>query len=167
VELVPSFVELLQPFRQAMTSPTFASLLTVLAGWVLCRRHTVCGALCCGIAAGAAVPKHHSAYHRVFSAARWSLDAVGLGVLSLVMCCAGAAGAAVFLVADDTLCRRRGRRVWGAGMHYDPLLTGRKLSNANRSVRAAGTAGWCWGWWRASRSAPATITACRCCCGCA
>jgi hypothetical protein len=141
VELVPSFVELLQPFRQAMTSPTFASLLTVLAGWVLCRRRTVCGALCCGLAAGAAVTKHHSAYHRVFSAARWSLDGVGLGVLSLALSCAAAAGAAVFLVADDTLCRRRGRRVWGAGMHYDPLLTGRAWSNGNRSVKSRGH---CW-----------------------
>ena len=141
MELVPSFLDLLQPFRRAMTAPTFASLLTVLTGWVLCRRRTVCGALCCGIAAGAPVAKHHSAYHRVFSAARWSLDAVGLGLLSLAVSCAGASGAAVFLVADDTLCRRRGRRVWGAGMHYDPLLTGRKWSNANRSVKSRGH---CW-----------------------
>ena len=141
MELVPSFVELLQPFRRQMTSPTFCSLLTVLSGWVLCRRHTVSAALCCGIAAGAAVTKHHSAYHRVFSAARWSLDAVGLGVLSVALACAAASGAAVFLVVDDTLCRRRGRNVWGAGMHYDPLLTGRKLSNANGSLKSRGH---CW-----------------------
>ena len=79
--LVPSFLELLQPFRSQMTAPTFASLCTVLAGWVLCRRRTVTAALCCGMAAGLDVPKHHSAYHRLFSAARWSLDAAGLGVL--------------------------------------------------------------------------------------
>jgi DDE superfamily endonuclease len=141
VELVPPFLDLLQPFRDQMTRPTFASLLTVLSGWVLCRRHTVSGALCCGIAAGAAVTKHHSAYHRVFSAARWSLDAVGLGVLGLVMSCAAGSGAVVFLAVDDTLCRRRGRRVWGAGMHYDPLLTGRRLSNANGSIKSRGH---CW-----------------------
>jgi DDE superfamily endonuclease len=140
MSLVPSFLELLQPFRSQMTAPTFASLCTVLAGWVLCRRHTVTGALCCGIAAGAdgELPKHHSAYHRLFSAARWSLDAAGLGVLGLALAVAVATDATVFLVVDDTLCRRRGRKVWGAGMHYDPLLTGRRWSNANRSVKSRG-----------------------------
>lgn len=140
MSLVPSFLELLQPFRSHMTAPTFASLCTVLAGWVLCRRRTVTAALCCGIAAGAdaGLPKHHSAYHRVFSAARWSLDAAGLGVLGLALAAALPAGATVFLAVDDTLCRRKGRRVWGAGMHYDPLLTGRRWSNANRSVKSRG-----------------------------
>lgn len=141
MELVPSFVQLLQPFRDQMTAPTFASLLTVLSGWVLCRRRTVCGAL---LAAGAAAgAKHHSAYHRVFSAARWSLDAVGLGAAALAVGAARACGAGgfVFLVADDTLCRRRGRRMFGAGMHYDPQLTGRRLSNANASLKSRGH---CW-----------------------
>jgi hypothetical protein len=136
--LVPSFLELLQPFRSQMTAPTFATLCTVLAGWVLCRRRTVTGALCCGVAAGLDVPKHHSAYHRLFSAARWSLDAIGLGVLGLILAAAVATDATVFLAVDDTLCRRRGRRVWGAGMHYDPLLTGRKWSSANKSVKSRG-----------------------------
>src|SRR3954449_8417575 len=97
--LVPSFATLLQPFRSAMTAPTFASLVTVLGGWVMARRRTVTGALACGLAAAAAAAaaaagdaagpgtsaaKHHSAYHRLFAAARWSLDAVGLGVLGLI-----------------------------------------------------------------------------------
>jgi len=139
VGLVPSFLELLQPFRQQMTSPTFASLLTVLAGWVLCRRHTVSGALlACGAAAGGDVGKHFSAYHRVFSAARWSLDAVGLGVAGLVLAAAVPAGGTAFLAVDDTLCRRRGRRMFGCGMHYDAALTGRRLSNANGSLKSRG-----------------------------
>src|SRR4051794_24000469 len=103
--LVPSFAALLQPFRAAMTAPTFASLLTVLAvravlavlavltGWAFARRRTVTGALACDLAAGLGVAKHHSAYHRLFSAARWSADAVGLGVLGLIACSAQAAAA--------------------------------------------------------------------------
>jgi hypothetical protein len=141
VELVPSFLQLLQPFRDQMTAPTFASLLTVLAGWVLCRRHTVCGALLAAGATGGGGVKHHSAYHRVFSAARWSLDAVGLGVAALALSCAWASGGVAFLVVDDTLCRRRGRRMFGAGMHYDAQLTGRRLSNANGSLKSRGH---CW-----------------------
>src|SRR3954471_11350723 len=91
--LVPSFATLLQPFRDAMTAPTFASLVTVLTGWVLARRRTVTGALACDLAAGLGVAKHHSAYHRLFAAARWSLDAVGLGVLGLVLAAGLATGA--------------------------------------------------------------------------
>jgi hypothetical protein len=63
---------------------------------------------------------------------------VGLGVLGLALALAAATDATVFLAVDDTLCRRRGRKVWGAGMHYDPLLTGRKWSNANKSVKSRG-----------------------------
>ena len=76
MSLVPSFVDLLQPLSCAMTCPTFDSLLTVLTGWVFARRRTVTGMI---LAAGAAVgAKHHSAYHRLFAAARWSLDELGL-----------------------------------------------------------------------------------------
>jgi hypothetical protein len=121
-----------------MTAPTFASLLTLLAGWVLCRRHTITGAL----AAAGDYDKHFCAYHRVLAAARWDVEAVGLalagGILGRI---AAGSGGVVFLVVDDTLCRRRGRKVFGAGMHYDAQLTGRRLSNANRSLKSRGH---CW-----------------------
>src|SRR3954469_4666836 len=83
VSLVPSFVDLLQPLSCVMTAPSFESFLTVLAGWAFARRCTVTGMI---VAAGAAVGhKHHSAYHRLFAAARWSLDELGLAVLGLVL----------------------------------------------------------------------------------
>ena len=146
MDLVPSFAPLLQPFRDQMTSPTFAGLVTLVTGWVLARRHTVTGGL---LAAGGGHGRgrrgrHFSAYHRVFSAARWSLDAVGLGVAAASVAAAAAAavgGGYVFLVVDDTLCRRRGRRMFGCGMHYDASLTGRKWSNANRGLKSRGH---CW-----------------------
>jgi hypothetical protein len=136
--LVPSFLQLLQPFQSQMTTPTFASLLTVLAGWVLCRRrHTVTGAL---DAVGHG--KHFCAYHRLFAAARWDVEAVGLALAGLILAVlASSAGGVVFLVIDDTLCRKRGRKLFGAGMHYDAQLTGRRWSNANRSVKSRGH---CW-----------------------
>jgi len=140
MSLVPSFLELLQPFRSQMTIPTFASLVTVLAGWVLSRRrHTVTGAL----EAAGDHDKHFCAYHRLFAAARWDVEAVGLALADLVlgMFAAAGGGGVVFLVVDDTLCRKRGRRLFGAGMHYDAQLTGRRLSNANRSIKSRGH---CW-----------------------
>lgn len=138
---VSSFLPLLQPFQSQMTGPTFASLLTVLAGWVLNRRrrHTVTGAL---DAVGDGFDKHFCAYHRLFAAARWDVEAVGLALAGLILAMlASASGGVVFLVVDDTLCRKRGRKLFGVGMHYDAQLTGRRWSNANRSVKSRGH---CW-----------------------
>jgi hypothetical protein len=81
VELVPGFIALLQGLSAVMTSPTFANLNTVLTGWVFASRHTVTRMI---VAAGDAADKHFSSYHRLFSAARWSLDALGLAMLELI-----------------------------------------------------------------------------------
>jgi hypothetical protein len=126
VTLVPSFVDLLQPLTCVMTAPTFDNFLTLLSGWVFTRRCTVTGMI---LAARAQRTKHHSAYHRVFSAARWSLDELGLAVFGLM---AGLLGEGPTLLAiDDTLARKRGLKVFGVGMHHDPLLSTRKTCITN------------------------------------
>ena len=104
VALVPSFLDLLQPLSAAMTAPTFDSFVTILTGWVFARRRTVTGMI--GAADAAVGAKHHSAYHRVFAAARWSLDELGLAVLGLALPLAGAGPA--LLAVDDTLARASG-----------------------------------------------------------
>lgn len=138
LDFVPWLLELLQPFQAAMTRPTFEHLASILGGWILCRRRSIVSAAAVNQAAGTPLQGHLSAYHRVFAAARWSLDAVGLAVLKLA---ARLSPKMVYLAVDDTLCRRGGRRVYGAGMHYDPLATGRKWSNAHRSIKSRGH---CW-----------------------
>jgi len=125
VSVVPSFVDLLQPLSCVMTSPTFDSFLTVLSGWVFARRHTITGMILAADAVGA---KHHSAYHRLFAAARWSLDELGLAVLGLML---PLLGGLVLLGIDDTLARKRGLKVFGVGMHHDPLLSTRKTVITN------------------------------------
>jgi hypothetical protein len=119
VELVPGFVLLLQGLSATMTAPTFASLTTVLTGWVFASRRTVTRMI---LAAGEAAEKHFSSYHRLFSAARWSLDALGLAVFDLIQ---PFLGSVVMLALDDTLARKRGLKMFGTGMHHDPLLSSR------------------------------------------
>jgi len=123
--LVPSFVELLQPLSCVMTTPSFNSFQTILLGWVFAPRRTVTGML---LAADAVGSKHHSAYHRLFSAARWSLDELGLAVFSLIL---PLVHGTVVLVGDDTLARKRGLKVHGVGMHHDPLVSSRKKAIVN------------------------------------
>jgi hypothetical protein len=126
MSLVPSFIDLLQPFAAVMTGPTFNTLLTLLAGWVFARRRTVTGMI---LAADAVGTKHHSSFHRLFSAARWSLDEAGLAVADLLLAAFGQA--TVTLALDDTLCRKHGRKMFGVGMHHDPLISSRKMAVCN------------------------------------
>jgi SRSO17 transposase len=112
-------VGLLQGLSTTMTAPTFASLTTVMTGWVFASRRTITRMI---LAAGGAAEKHFSSYHRVFSAARWSLDGLGLAVFDLMQ---PWLGEVVLLALDDTLARKRGRKMFGTGMHHDPLLSSR------------------------------------------
>jgi hypothetical protein len=58
----------------------------------------------------------------LFSAARWSLDKLGLAVFDLMQ---PFLGGVVMLALDDTLARKRGVKMFGTGMHHDPLLSSR------------------------------------------
>jgi hypothetical protein len=126
MHLVASFLAIVQPLRVVMTAPTFDSFVTLLTGWVFARRRTITGMI---VAAGAVSTKHHSAYHRVFSAARWCLDELGLAIFLLVR--PWIVGTRVLLALDDTLARKRGKKIYGVGMHYDPLISSRKKRLVN------------------------------------
>lgn len=125
MELVPGFIQLLQPLAWTMTAPTFDSLITMLTGWVFANRRTVTRMI---LAAGSSADKHYSSYHRLFSMARWSLDAMGLVVFDLIQ---PYLGEVVVLGLDDTLACKRGMKMFGYGMHYDPLFSrgGKKILN--------------------------------------
>ncbi len=119
--LVPSFLALVQPLGWTMRTPCFGSFVTVLTGWLFAPRRTITGAL---VAAGVAGQRHHAAFHRVFATARWSLDEMGLIVFGLIAPLLPPG--TVKLTFDDTLARKRGKKVFGVGMHHDPLLSTRK-----------------------------------------
>ncbi len=126
MHLVTSFLVMLQPLAWAMTAPTFANWTTMLAGWAFAPRRTVTGML---LAAGAVGKKHHSVFHRLFAQARWSLDHVGLLVFDMLA--PWLEEGDVLLALDDTLARKRGLKVFGVGMHHDPLLSTRRTAVMN------------------------------------
>jgi len=122
VDLVPGFQELLQGLAPAMTSPSFVSLCTIVSGWLFSGRGVVTRII---VAAGSGATKHFSSYHRLFSTASWSLDAMGLAVFTMLE---PFLGEVVMLGLDDTLARKRGLRMFGTGMHHDPLSSTRSLA---------------------------------------
>jgi hypothetical protein len=115
------FLQLLVQIGATMTAPTFTSWVTVVQGWLFAGRRTLTGVL---VAAGTLGDKHFSAYYRLFSSARWSLDALGLALFQRVQSLLEPGS--VPLTLDDTLARKRGSKVYGAGMHHDPLASSRK-----------------------------------------
>jgi hypothetical protein len=124
MELYGGFAALLQAVSAGMTSPTFDSFVTIVTGWIFASRRTVTRMI---LAAGSSASKHYSSYHRLFSAARWSLDRLGLAVFALVE---PHLDGEILLGLDDTLARKRGAKMFGAAMHYDPLLSrGRRITS--------------------------------------
>jgi len=118
MDICSSFAQLLQVFSVTMTAPTHANLVELITGWVFAPRRTIMGMLRAG-----GVERHHSAFHRIFATATWSIDSVGLAVYDLIRKLLPQD--TVFLAGDDTLLSRRGLKMFGAGMHRDPQLSSR------------------------------------------
>ena len=123
MELTHSFLALLQNFAPVFTTPTFTTFVQIVTGWVFSQRHLFITEI---IFSGGNVGNWHwSRFHRFFSHAAWDLDAFAL-VLARLVVSVLAPGATLLWAVDDTLCRRRGLTLYGAGMHHDPLISSRK-----------------------------------------
>jgi SRSO17 transposase len=122
MELTPSFVALLQQLLPVFTAPTFQTFLDVVTGWLLSHRHRYVTEV---IFAGGNIDNGHwCRFHRFFSRAAWDLDVLCLHMAKLVVRVL-ALGATLSWAVDDTLCRKRGLTLYGAGMHHDPLISSR------------------------------------------
>lgn len=123
-------------FRPCFTAPTFETFTALVAGLVAQPvERTVCGIL---TGAGLVRVWHHCRAHRFFSAARWCPRQVGLVAAGLVVAALLATGAPIMVAVDDTLFRRRGKQVHGAGWFHDGSAAGQaKLGYGNNWVVAA------------------------------
>ncbi len=128
MEVIESFIALLESFRNCFTDPTFATFTWIVSGWVLSyRRRFITDAI---VTTGRTRKGHHSNFHRFFSQAAWSLDQVSLTLVMLIIRILIPQGVIVIAV-DDTLRRKRGLSLFGAGMHYDPLMSSRSKKIVN------------------------------------
>jgi hypothetical protein len=112
-----SLMALLGALRPCFTAPsfrTFCGLAAGLAGQV--RRRTVVGML---LGAGLSPAWPHDRAHYFFARARWQADELGLAVARLAVTLLVPPGAPLTVAVDDSLFRRSGRTVHGAGWQYD------------------------------------------------
>jgi hypothetical protein len=125
MELTASFIELLPQFADVFTTPTFLTFVEVVTGWLLSHRHRYVTEV---IFAGGNIGNGHwCRFHRFFSHAAWDLDHFA-AILAKSVFTILAPGATLIWAVDDTLCRKRGLTLYGAGMHYDPLISSRAKS---------------------------------------
>jgi hypothetical protein len=122
MELTASFVDLLQQFSPVFTAPTYQTFVAIVAGWVLSQRHRFITEVI--FSSGNVGNGHWSRFHRFFSHAAWDIDTFSMALAKLAMTVL-APGATLRWAVDDTLCRKRGLTLYGAGMHYDPLISSR------------------------------------------
>src|ERR1017187_6765784 len=109
LQVPASLMTLLTAFAPLFTAPSFRTF-TMLACGFLAQpgRRTVCGMLS---GAGLARLWPHDRAHWFFSRARWNPDDLGLAAAKLVVALLVPAGEPVLVAIDDTLFRRRGKKV--------------------------------------------------------
>ena len=114
---LPSSVrDLLFRFSPCFTAPSAEGFLAFVVGWLLWQgRHTVSGALIAARSYGL-WSRHHAAFYRLLSRARWSADDVGHVLFDLLL---ASLPREIDVAVDDTLCHRTGPQLFGAGMHHD------------------------------------------------
>jgi len=116
----PTLAVLLTAFTSCFQERSYLTFQWLVLGWVECQgRHTITTV---ALASGALRQRHISVFHRFFSRASWSLDALGHGVFGLALAWVPADQPLVVL-GDDTLARKGGKSIALASMHHDPLLS--------------------------------------------
>ena len=122
-DMVPaSLLTLLAAFSSLFTAPSFRTFCGLACGFLAQPgKRTVCGML-----SGAGLSRcwPHDRAHWFFSRARWNAGDVGLTAAVLVVSLLVPAGAPVDVAVDDTLFKRRGKRVWAASWFHDGSAPG-------------------------------------------
>jgi hypothetical protein len=117
-----SLMTLLAVFAPLFTAPSFRTFTALACGFLAqSGKRTVCGML---TGAGLSRLWPHDCAHSFFSRARWNPDDLGIAAAGLVVALLVPGGEPVAVLIDDTLFRRRGKRVWAASWFHDGSAQG-------------------------------------------
>jgi DDE superfamily endonuclease len=104
------------------TAPSFRTFTGLACGFLAqSGKRTVCGVL---TGAGLSRAWPHDRAHCFFSRARWNPDDLGICVAKLVIGLLVPDWEPVEVLIDDTLFRRRGKKVWAASWFHDGSAPG-------------------------------------------
>jgi hypothetical protein len=114
------FACVLAAYAGCFQARSYSTFQWLVLGWVQCLERRTLTAV--ALASGAVGQRHISVFHRFFTRAQWSLDAVGQVVFQQALRWLPAEQP-LYLLGDDTLARKQGKCVSLAAMHHDPLLS--------------------------------------------
>ncbi len=122
VPVPASLMTLLAALSPLFTAPSFRTFTALACGFLAqSGKRTVCGML---TGAGLSRLWPHDRAHYFFSRAHWNPDDLGICVAKLVIGLLVPDAEPVEVLIDDTLLRRRGKRVWAASWFHDGSAQG-------------------------------------------
>ncbi len=117
--LPTTMIRLLAPFAPLFSERVFEHVQVLLSGAILAPgKRTVSSALC---AMGLDQQKQFHRYHRVLSRAVWSSKEASRVLLELLVEAFVPEGAPLVVGIDETLERRRGKKISAKGIYRDPV----------------------------------------------
>src|SRR6516164_9114343 len=109
-------------FSPLFPAPSFRTFTALACGFLAqSGKRTVCGML---TGAGLSRAWSHDRAHYFFSRACWNPDDLAIAVARLVIALLVPGGEPVEVLIDDTLFRRRGKKVWAASWFHDGSAPG-------------------------------------------
>jgi len=126
--------ELLKACRSCFSARSFPIFCLLTVGMIA----QVGSATVTGMLLGAGIQRvvGHDRVHRFFSEHHWSTDQLGLCLARIIVTRLLPADAAITVLVDDTLFRRRGRKVAQSYFGHDASQPGRPFARGNRWVIA-------------------------------
>jgi len=117
-----SLLAVLQLLRGCFTAPSFRTFCALVTGMIAqTGQRTVTGML---LGAGLTRFWPHDRAHSFFSRAAWNPDVLGLSLSHLVARHLVAPDGPLLVAVDDTLFKRRGKKIFGAAWQHDGAATG-------------------------------------------
>jgi hypothetical protein len=112
-------------FQPLFTKPSWENAKVLLLGVLLARgKRTVTA---CLRVVGLGDEEHFQNYHRVLNRAKWSaLDAVRILLSLIILIFAAGLQKIIVLAGDDTIERRRGKKIKQLGCYRDPVRSSQK-----------------------------------------
>lgn len=128
---VPKFLRVwMQDFQSQFTAPSWEHVLVLIMGCILAPGKRTVSA--CLRMTGRAETPRFSSYHQILNRARWCPRALARVLLCLIVVRLVPEGPIV-IGLDDTIERRRGRKITARGIYRDPVR-----SSHGHFVKASG-----------------------------
>jgi DDE superfamily endonuclease len=127
--MIPSLERLVHELAPAFTEPMFRTHCQLLLGWLMCLSARNPYRVCQAIHADQELPRSQrppfDRFYNFFSRSAWGVSDLAYQVAVAIVTRLNPTGL-LYLVVDDTLLHKRGKKVWGLGWFRDAVASTKK-----------------------------------------